>query len=83
MRFLRVTLALLAALVALCGPSPSYLHAWRYSSDLGGGGYCQCKTCPAIAPATLFALITLGAIIALAIKTEHGHSNSHSDIHEH
>ncbi len=80
MRFLRVVLGLATMLSIIRGPSTSSLQAWCYTTDVGGGGYQECRTCPAIAPATLFALITLGAIIAIAIKSEkeHGHEHTHT-----
>ncbi len=76
MRFLRITLALAAILIAWRGPSTGNLYAWKYSTDLGGGGYQQCRTCAVIAPATAFALVTLAAIIAMALRSESGHSGT-------
>ena len=80
MRFLRVTLALATLLLLFRLPPASDLNGWKYSTDVGGGGYQECCTCPVIAPATLFALVTIGAIIAIALKgsEEHGHNHVHT-----
>ncbi len=78
MRFLRITVALATLLVLWRGPSTGNLYAWKYSTDLGGGGYQQCRTCAVIAPATAFALVTLGAIIWMALRSEGAHSGVHT-----
>lgn len=82
-----LTITVLITLVALFCQMPSsnshHLHAWKYTTDLGGGGYQEVRTCVAIAPATLFALIALGAIIAVLIKTEGHQHHTHSHVHTH
>lgn len=83
MYFFRIALALSLLLTLLHTPRTNTLSAWAYTTDLGGGGYQEARTSPALAPATLFALVALGAIIAIAIKNEkdHGHSSVHTHAH--
>lgn len=54
-----------------------------FSTNLGGSGYMEAKAAPALAPATLFAAITLGAIIAVVVKNEKDHGQSHAHAHAH
>ncbi len=73
----------IAVSLLLHAPISSPLFGWKYCETVGGCGYQQCKSCPVLAPAVLFAAITLGAIIAIAIKAEKedahtSHTHTHS-----
>lgn len=69
-------------LMSLCLTLATALHAPRleaeeYSTDLGGCGYQECRSCPVLAPAVAIALVTLAAIIAVALQTHNGHGHGH------
>ena len=57
-------------------------ECWRYQTMVGGTGYFEAKTSPSLAPATLFAAVTLGAILAIVLKTEkEGDVHAHTHVH--
>jgi hypothetical protein len=88
-RLIRICLAITAVAVAThssvdgLGTLTLPWESNRFTTSLGGGGYMEAKAAPALAPATLFAAVALGAIIALIIKNEkdHGHTSAH--VHSH
>lgn len=88
MRIIRLSLVVTITFAVILQSSiegtflPPIFESNRFSTDLGGGGYQEAKSAPALAPATLFAAVALAAIIALVIKNEkdHGHGHAHSHI---
>lgn len=77
-----LTLLVLTSSLLLSPLQPS-LNAWKYSTDVGGGGYQEVRSVVVIAPATLFAIVTLGGILAIVLKTERTHRHSHCHVHVH
>jgi ABC-type Fe3+ transport system permease subunit len=82
------TLTLLITIFVLClsilvSPLQQNLHAWKYSTDVGGGGYQEARTAAVLAPATLFLAVVLGGILAIVLKTERTHRHSHCHVHTH
>lgn len=66
------------ALTAICGGllAPSArLDAYTFSTDVGGCGYQECRSCVVLAPAVALAAVALAAIIAVALQTN---NNNHS-----
>lgn len=81
MRLIALTLCVTIMAVFFHAPNSHQLHAWKYTTDVGGGGYQEVRTCVALAPAALFALVALGAIVAVLIKNEKSNGHSHSHAH--
>jgi len=81
-RTLRVTLVTCLTVLYLFLPLQR-AECWRCQTMVGGSGYFEAKSCPSLAPAVLFAAVTLGAILAIVLKTEKDDGHSHTHVHVH
>lgn len=69
----------LMTVMGMLGFSMHSLEAQEYSTDVGGYGYTESRTSPALAPAIALGTIALIAIIAVAVQnsshSSHGHAH--------
>ena len=76
MKMLKKTVAALCLLAIVC-TSPARVDAREYCTDTGGGGYSQARDVCCMAPAVVFALALIGAIIAVGVHNRHHSSHCH------
>lgn len=74
---LRFLLGLCLTIFLLLTPA-ARLSAYTYSTDVGGCGYQECRSCPTLAPSIALAAAALAGIIAAAIQTSDG-GHHHND----
>ena len=78
MRFLKKHVAIfLIVLMAWIAPTSS--PAKEYCTDTGGCAYEDTYSACCIAPAVIFALALLAAIIAVGVHNRHKSSHAHND----